>query len=160
MEQPDTDINPAISDTKKVSKKSLTITAVIATLGVVLIAIFVYSYLTNNGDDIAAVESVLTRISAEMNSTMPIMVDKDTRLDETTGGPGRSFIYAYSLINNSKENLNLASLEQSMRPRILENYKINEQMKYFRDAEVKLHYRYEDKNGIFLFEIVVSPQDF
>jgi hypothetical protein len=115
--------------------------------------------ISGNGGD-ATVDNALMQMAEEVNNSLPTMVDAETRLDATTAGPGKSFIYVYSLVNRFKQDINIPSLQETMRPKILENYRTNEKMKYFRDENVELHYRYNDKNGALLFEIVVSPKDF
>ncbi len=105
-------------------------------------------------------DKALVQIANETNKTLPLMVDNETRLDATIANPGNSFTYSYTLVNYTKERVNISDLNERVRPQIIANYKSHPQMQYFRDHNVELHYQYKDKNEVFITEIVVSPKDF
>ena len=88
------------------------------------------------------------------------MGDRDTRWDSTGAEPGNKFIYIYTLVNHTKDEMDVPTLEKALRPKIIAGYKTSDQMKSFREHNVELHYQYKDKTGEFVFEIVVSPKDF
>ena len=105
-------------------------------------------------------DQTLVRISSELNKSLPAMMDRETRLDSTLAGPGKRLTYFYTLVNYSRGDLDTSQVQQVLRPRLLANYKSNEQMKDLRDGNVELHYQYKGKGGEFLFELVVAPRDF
>lgn len=126
----------------------------------VLLAIGLGVYLFLGGGTHRDYDEALLQSAVEMNRTLPMMVDKDTRLDATTAGPGRRFTYSYTLINHAVADLDVSVLQNGLRPSLIANYKSLPQMKEFRDANVELHYQYKDKNGAFVADIMVSPKDF
>ena len=101
----------------------------------------------------------LVRVAERVNKTLPKTLDADTRLDSVSAGPAKKFTYFYTLPNQSKSELDAAQIQNALRPNIVAAYKTNEDLKDFRDHNVEMHYRYSDKNGQFLFEIVVASKD-
>lgn len=105
-------------------------------------------------------DRVLIQTASELNKTLPMMVDSETRLDTTVPGPGKKFTYVYTLVNQDGSNLDATVLQNKLKPKILAGYKTSDAMKVFRDANVEMDYQYKDKNGNFLCKISVSPKDF
>ena len=89
---------------------------------------------------------------------MPLNLDSNTRWDTTIPGPGNCLTYCYTLVNSSKSELNPDDLAK-VKPRLLENYKTNPEMKLFRENGVTLRYQFKDKDGQTVTTIEVSPQD-
>ena len=112
------------------------------------------------GHDADSFNRDLLRTANELNKNLPIIVDSETRWDTSMAGPGNKFTYVYTLSNRSKSELDIPTLQKTLRPPIIANYKTSSQMKGWRDGNVELHYQYKDKNGEFVFEIAVSPKDF
>ena len=140
------------------NKKAIIITAIATSIGAALGTFVVKSLM---GDNTAlTIDTILVQAAYATNKTLPMMVDKDTRLDATVAGPGNRFTYSYTLINYTKKNLDIPSLKQYIGPRLLASYKSLDQMKSFRDNHVELNYQYKDKDGVFLFAIDISPKDF
>ncbi len=105
-------------------------------------------------------DKALAKAASDLNATLPMMVDKETRLDSSMGGPGMVFTYNYTLINYTKDQLNIEALKKELRPSILNYAKTDPSMQGFRDADVKLVYRYKDKNSAFLFDISIQPEEY
>jgi hypothetical protein len=105
-------------------------------------------------------DKALFNTANELNKNLPMMGDRDTRWDSTGAEPGNKFIYIYTLVNHTKDEMDVPTLEKALRPKIIAGYKTSDQMKSFREHNVELHYQYKDKTGEFVFEIVVSPKDF
>jgi hypothetical protein len=124
-----------------------------------ILAVFVFRSFTRVGGS-SSFEETLAQAAAQANKSLPMMIDKETRLDATAAEEGKRFIYTYTLVNYERGHVDTSMLRRSIRPTLVENYKTNEQMKGFREEHVELHYRYYDKNGEPLMEIVVSPSDF
>ena len=105
-------------------------------------------------------DETLLSVANETNKSLPMMIDKETRLDATMAVAGKRFIYSYTLVNFIKGEVDTSSLRKSIEPALIDNYKSNPQMKQFRDEVVELHYQYKDKKGESLLEIVVNPSAF
>ena len=105
-------------------------------------------------------DRMLVQTASEMNKTLPMMMDSETRLDTIIPGPGNRLTYLFTLVKQDKGTLDAAVLQNKLRPQIVANYKTSDQMKAFRTANVEMHYQYKDKNGNFICEFSVSPNDF
>ena len=134
--------------------------AIIGIAILVLLVVGLGLYLFLGGGSHRNFDDTLLQSAIDMNKTLPMMVDKDTRLDATTAGPGRRFTYSYTLINHTAADLDASVLQNGLRPSLIANYRSLPQMKEFREANVELHYQYKDRNGAFVADIVVSPKDF
>src|SRR5213594_3103476 len=118
------------------NKKTLIVSTVVTALAAAL-GTFVVKTLM--GDDSAgSVDKMLMQAASETNKSLPMMLDKETRLDATVAGPGNRFTYSYSLVNYDERTMDTASLKQYLKPRILANYKSHEQLKSFRENNVEL----------------------
>ncbi len=106
------------------------------------------------------IEEILVQAAQEMNKSCPIILDQDTRLDTTLGGPGKNFSYFYTLVNYSKEEINQDTLISYLKPNIINNVKTHPQMAIFRENDITMNYNYKDKDGVFLFIISVTPEEY
>jgi len=100
----------------------------------------------------------LHKISMEINKKCPMVVDKDTRLDNTNVLSNNTIQYNYTMVNLEKENVDVKVLEENFTPILLENVKTNPSLKTFRDKNVTLSYYYKDKNGNFLLNYKATPE--
>jgi hypothetical protein len=88
------------------------------------------------------------------------MVDKNTRLNNTLGGPGRRFTYNYTLVNFSADEIDKDKFIAAMKPKILNGVKTNKDMEGFRNKNVEIVYVYKSKENKEVARIVVSPSDY
>jgi hypothetical protein len=145
-------------DGSKSNYKAIIITAIATALGG---ALGTYGYHALKGtDSVATFDKLMANTAEEFNKTLPMMVDKETRLNTTMAGPGNRFTYSSTLVNYTKEQLDSAKFVALLRPGIIASYKSNDKMRLMREKGTELHYQYSDKNGVFLTDIVVSPKDF
>lgn len=99
----------------------------------------------------------MMQVAGELNKTCPIMVDAETRLDNTVALPDKIFTYNYTLINQVKDSINVEELKKYLTPIITNNMKTNPIMKFYRDNKITMSYYYKDKQGVFLLSIDVTP---
>lgn len=102
----------------------------------------------------------MMQMASEINKNCPIMLDAQTRLDNTIALSGNVFQYNYTLINSEKASLDLEGLIKYLEPNIYNGAKTNPDMKIFRDNKTTLNYYYKDKNGVYLFTISVTPDKY
>lgn len=88
------------------------------------------------------------------------MVDQDTRLDNTVALPDNAFQYNYTLVNLTKQDIDIKDFENYMVPQITNNVKTNPDLQVFRDNKVTMKYSYKDKNGEYITQISVSPNEY
>ncbi|MUP39139.1 hypothetical protein [Labilibaculum euxinus] len=105
-------------------------------------------------------EKVLMVTASELNKTCPVMIDNATRLDNTIALPGNVFQYNYTLIDMSKDSVNIEELKAYLEPTIINFVKTNPDMQILRDNKVQVNYYYKDKSGVYLFTISVKPEQY
>ena len=115
---------------------------------------------TTSINDKDAYEQVLNNAASELNKKCPFMVDKETRLDNAITMNENEFQYNYTLINTLHGNLNVQAAEKLIRPTLLNLIKTNPNLKTFRDNKTTLSYHYSDMNGVFLFSIRFTAEDY
>lgn len=103
-------------------------------------------------------DSYLTSVSHEVNKQCPILVDRETRLDNSVVLPGKVFQYNYTLVNLDKSQVDVDEAQKTIAPNLISNIKSNPDMNEFRENKVKIIYSYRDKNGQFLFKILITPE--
>ena len=95
--------------------------------------------------------------ASELNKTCPIMVDKDTQLDNAVAMPDNVFQYNYTLVNLEKSQVNIDTVKKYIEPGLINSVKTNPDLKNYRDNKVTMAYSYKDKNGVFILKISVTP---
>ena len=98
--------------------------------------------------------------ASQINESCPIMLDQDTRLDNTMALPENTFQYNYTLVNMIKDSIDIKGLEEYLKPNILNNIKTNPDLKAYRDNKVTMAYFYRDKNGEFVLKIAVTADQY
>jgi hypothetical protein len=111
-----------------------------------------------HGQHAKSLDQNLRQVATDLNKKLPMMVDDQTRLDQVSAKTG-TLIYAYSLPNATKNDLDFSSLAKILKPQMIANYRDNKTMTALRQWNVSLDYQYKDKNGDFMGEILVTPDD-
>ncbi len=99
-------------------------------------------------------------IANEINKSCPLMLDKETRLDNTISMPNNVFQYNYTLINQDKNLVDVTKFINYLEPRIINNIKTSPNLKFQREHNTTMNYVYKDRSGVFLFEIIISPDKY
>ncbi|MDC9722946.1 MAG: zinc ribbon domain-containing protein [Urechidicola sp.] len=107
-----------------------------------------------------SLDKTLMKVASEINKTCPIMIDSETRLDNTISLPDKILQYNYTAINIVKDSLNIDDAKNQLEPNIINIVKNNPQMKTLKDYKTTFNYYYKDKNGKFLFIISVTPDKY
>ena len=135
------------------SKKKINIPALVGMgIGIIGIALLQHFFFPKN-----TYNQEMMQAASEINKSCPFMVDSDTRLDNTMAMPDNVFQYNYTLVNMEKATTDVEQLEEYLRPTIVNTVRTNPDMKINRDHKTTMSYAYKDKNGEFLFKILVTP---
>ena len=105
-------------------------------------------------------DKAMMEIASEINKTCPIMVDSETRLDNTISLPKNIFQYNYTLVNIDKASADTIEMRKFLEPGIVNYIKTNPQMKFQRDHKTTVNYYYKDRAGAFLLLISVTPEKY
>jgi hypothetical protein len=103
-------------------------------------------------------EAELKSAANELNQSLPMMVDSETRLDSTLAFKN-SFLYKYTMINYTVEDINIEQFSSAMRPQIVNSVCTTEDMKVFVQNHTEVKYLYHDKDGKFISQILVKTEE-
>lgn len=105
-----------------------------------------------------SIDSETMKTASEINKNCPIMIDAETRLDNTIALPNNTFQYDYTVVKIEKNSADTLKLKNYIEPILLNNVKTNPQMQYQRDHKWTLRYYYKDKAGLYLFAVNITPE--
>ena len=142
-------------DITNTKKRSPIVTAVAVAVGSVVGYTVVHQYFNQPPN----IDQALVTTANQTNKTLPMMVDKETRLDATMAAPNKTFVYHYTLVNLNAADVPKDRLITVLRPKVLANYKTNPGLNSFRNNGVTMDYQYSDKSGVFVGEFTVGPKD-
>jgi hypothetical protein len=107
-----------------------------------------------------ALDKTMMNVASEINKSCPIMVDTETRLDNTAAISKTIFQYNYTLVNMESADIDTLEMKKMLEPNIVNFVTTNPQMKYLRDHKTTMNYYYKDKKGIYICTISVSPEKY
>lgn len=146
---------PSIQETEPKNNKKK-ITSVI--IGIIAFAVSYFA--VQNVLFSPTLDKQMMEIASQINKTCPIMVDSETRLDNSISLPENVFQYNYTLINLEKTNVNTEDMRNFLEPVLINSVKTTPQMEIQRDHKMTINYHYKDKNGAFLLLISVTPDKY
>src|SRR5690349_10403739 len=91
-------------------------------------------------------DKAMIQTASEFNKSCPMMVDKETRLDNAIALPGKIFQYNYTLVNLEKSAIDVDRLKSILEPMVVSKASSEPGLKTFRDNDVTMRYNYKDKN--------------
>ncbi|MFT4667421.1 MAG: hypothetical protein ACI8YQ_003553 [Polaribacter sp.] len=129
-------------------------------LAVGMIAYFIVSGALSSFFEKPSFDKVLMASANEINKNCPLMVDRETRLDNSIALPENKFQYNYTLINLLKDSIDLMVAEDGIKKQLIVNVKETPELEPFRKNETVMCYSYKDRQGVFLFKIEIAPEDY
>lgn len=101
----------------------------------------------------------LGKVAAEMNKKGPVMIDAQTRLDNSSAS-GDTLFYNYTLVSVTAEDPGFNSIEakEFVKAGAQKNLDTNPNMIYFREKKIILKYLYKDKSGKALFDFTINAK--
>ena len=94
-----------------------------------------------------------------LNQKCPIMIDKDTRLDRATVGPGPRTVYHHTFPRFSSRELDKNSIIASLKPQVKSNVCANQDMKKSLQYGGIYVYAYSSNDSIELGRIEIDRND-
>lgn len=94
----------------------------------------------------------------KMNENCPMAVDEFVTLDSITQIDTKTVQYNHTLVQFTKAEVDLDTVNKYIFSAVLENIKTNPDLKLFRENQVSFNYYYNDKEGIFIYNYQVKPE--
>src|SRR5579883_933062 len=109
-------VRPCVRWRSMKKKPPLIVTVVLTLIG----AVFGYAVVETmfQRSNSISFDKSLVEMSKKINATLPMEVDKETRLDATMAGPGRHFTYLYTLPHISEGEVKRTKFVDAMRPQL------------------------------------------
>jgi hypothetical protein len=101
----------------------------------------------------------LSREAAQLNRSLPVLIDKETELTATEAAPGM-FIYKYRLVNVSAEKADHVKFSAAAKPQLVQNScNRPETRNDFLSKGITMRFSYLDKDKQHIATIDVTPAD-
>lgn len=95
----------------------------------------------NKSNNLKAIQN----LAAQTNAQLPQLIDEQTRLDKVIAEDSTTLKYLFTFITESKDSIDIETFSKEMKIYFNNEYKTNEQFKFFRDNNIKLIYEYHDQ---------------
>lgn len=106
-----------------------------------------------------SVEQALVKVCDQVNKQLPTTVDKETRLDNTTPGPGRRFTYNYTFVNVAARDVDFNNFYQAMTPQLRSRVCSSKDLEVFFKHKVTMSYSYQGREGTYIGKIDITPRE-
>jgi len=129
-------------------------------IGFVVGIISTYFYLENPQIKSTSPNKTLMEAAGNANRNLPIMLDSETRLDSMMPTDNKTFRSTYTLVNMETGKVDTTAMKSRVEPYIINTVKTSPEMESQRQQEITFVFYYKDKNGNYLFSIVVTPDKY
>ena len=102
----------------------------------------------------------LATATSKLNNHCPEMVDPETRLDSVFLSDEGHLTFSYTMVGREAGTFNEVALRAYLLPRILNNVHANVDLKMHRDSGLIMDFYYNDRNGEFVTEISITPDEY
>lgn len=106
-----------------------------------------------------SVEQALIKVCDQINKQLPMAVDKETRWDNMTPGPGRRLTYSYTFVNTAARDVDANYFLQAQTQQLRRGVCSSKDMEIFLKNAVTIAYSYRSRDGIHIGEIEITPRD-
>lgn len=106
-----------------------------------------------------SVEQALVKVCDQINQQLPMSVDKETRWDNTTPGPGRRFTYNYTFVNATARDVDVNYFLQAQTQQLRRGVCSSKDMEVFLKNAVTIAYSYRTRDGVHIGKIEIAPRD-
>ena len=107
-----------------------------------------------------SVDKQLKEAVVVLNKSYPQMGDSETRIDSVNSPQEKTIAYYYTLVNKSKDELDIPKLRAALTPHIIDAIKTKDELRSFRENSVTFIYKYNDKNNEEVLDIRATPLDY
>jgi len=106
-----------------------------------------------------SLDQTLENVSAHMNRIAPVVLDKDTRLDSVSAGPGHRLSYHYTLTSVQSKDIKRAEFQKLIRAPLQAKLCESPEMRGFLKHGVTISYVYRSADGRDLGGARFTPSD-
>ncbi|MEN2402140.1 hypothetical protein GKZ90_0020290 [Flavobacterium sp. MC2016-06] len=140
-------------DSKKKQNRRLIITIVTAVVLVGIIQFYFYK-----GVDEVNVE--VKELVGKYNKNCPLAIQEGIRLDSVSLLKNKEVQYNLTLVHVEKETADVNVINKEIEKSLISTAKANPGLQVFRDNDYALIYSYSDRKKVFLFKVVIAPDQY
>jgi len=129
-------------------------------IGIIIGSAATYIYTDFSQSKLTSPNKTLMQAAGNANRNLPIMLDSETRLDNMMSTDNKTFQYTYTLVNMETGKVDTTVMKNRAEPYIINTVKTSPEMESQRQQEITFVYYYKDKNGNYLFSVVVTPDKY
>jgi len=100
----------------------------------------------------------LNEVASSINKQLPMMIDKETRLD-VVFGMKKNITYKYTLVNIKQSDFTAKQIENALKENIKNSVCTNPKVRIYPEHGVNMNYSYYSKKGKFMAEFSIIPKD-
>src|SRR5690606_12267282 len=127
---------------KKENKKKIIINADVTVIAFFIAYFSVQYFIFGNNN--ASIDKQFTEIASEINKNCPILVDRDTQLNNVITLPNKTIQYNYTLINYTHADINIEEAKKFVFDNSLNTIINSPEMEYLRSKDATFCYSYKD----------------
>jgi len=135
-------------------KKRLIVLVISAIVALSLTLVLFYSF----KDPVADKE--MTELIAKYNENCPLIIQEGIQLESVSLPKEKVVQYNLTLVNVKKETAEIDVIKKNIEESLISTTKENPGLKVFRDHNYTLIYNYKDLKNEYLFEVVITPQQY
>jgi hypothetical protein len=101
----------------------------------------------------------LEREAAELNATLPEMVSEGVRLDKAAAGPGNSFSYIYTIVDDEAAKKMAGDSRELVKIKAQLHERVCTTMPERRESGTIINYSLKDNKGAAIADFSINPKD-
>jgi len=102
---------------------------------------------TGGHGNVSNIDDILRRLSIQINQTMPISVDQNTRLDKVSAEPGKQITFHYTILGQFAGVDPVLDFSKDVKPQLKEQLCSSTETQKFLKNGVTVAYLYRDTSG-------------
>ncbi|MEO8532112.1 MAG: hypothetical protein ABI441_00105 [Flavobacterium sp.] len=142
---------------EKENKRKQT-TRLIITVGVALILVVLVQFFFYKSTN--ALNSEITELVGKYNKNCPLIIQSGIRLDSVSLPEAKVAQYNLTLLHVEKQTADVRLIKSEIEKSLVSTAKANPGLQAFRDNGYALIYSYSDQKKVFLFKIVIGPDQY
>jgi hypothetical protein len=104
-------------------------------------------------------EEFLQTTAKMMNSSLPLMIDENTRWDSSSAEPGKTLSYNYTLVNTSAKDVYSSLFVSNIRKSVTNDICMTPATQMFAEYGILLNFNYYDRSHNLITKVEVDPRN-
>jgi len=138
------------------NNRVLIVSGIVLCLLAVSVVLIYLEYERAADEEIANTEAFLQAASNKINSSLPMNIDAETRLDSSVGVDSQ-MRFNFTMLNYSAKQLDVDAFKQTVTQRMFDNVCGTDKMAVFLEKGISVTYAYSGNDGELFHEISIQP---